>query len=152
MHPSYKEEAVMLLQTLADYADEPESFVERDGEWTGDFNGLRFTFALEPDPAALLIQARVGSGAELDLEELLSANHLWGGSAQGIFGLNPEDGMVYYFRRLSLPLADEPVYPEFLCDLMAEIVGAVEAAGEADGKASPRDAPRAPLWDPTGAV
>lgn len=153
MPTSYDDESVLLLEALAAYADEPETFVERNGQWIGDFQGIRFTFTFEPEPAALLIRARVGTAGALDLEELLRANHLWGGTADGIFGLSPEDDSVYYFRRLSFPLADEPVYPEFLCDLMAEIVGAVEAAGNPAGdELPPPDAARPPLWNPAGAV
>jgi hypothetical protein len=121
-------EASKLVAFLGEYTKNPDLALDRDGRCTADIEGIRFSFFYEAGFDALFIQAALGAPTPGALEALMLSNQLWEGTAGGIFGLNPEDGHIYYSYRLDFPLAEEPVYEEFLCDLLAGIVGAIEAA------------------------
>ena len=123
-------EAAALVAFLGEYTGNPGLVLNANGHAAAEIEGVLFSFFYEADHNALFIQAALGTPSPAALEPLMLCNHLWEGTAGGIFGVNPEDGIVYYSYRLDFPLADEGIYPEFLCDLMGGILGAIEVVME----------------------
>lgn len=146
-------DAAALIKELGGYTGIPELVLGETGICTADIEGIRFSFFYNPEWDCLFIQAALGAPGQEAMESLLRINHLWEGTAGGIFGLNPEDGLVYFCYRLNFPLADEPAYDGFMCDLMANIVGAIEAAGDALNTPQAQPGPGAgPAFTPGDAV
>lgn len=123
-------DAAALIRELHDHTGIPELVLDGTGTCTADIEGIRFSFFYNQEWDCLFIQAALGAPGPEAMEKLLRLNHLWEGTAGGIFGLNPGDGIVYFSYRLDFPVADEPVYSGFMCDLMANIIGAIEVAGD----------------------
>jgi hypothetical protein len=125
-------EAAILVRALGAFLNDEQIRLENDRCQT-EIENIPFAFFYADEFSSLFIQALIGDPEAIDdpdsaLENLLHNNHLWGGSAGGIFGLSPDDGLLYYNYRLDFPLSDEPLYEDLLIDLMPGIVGAVEAA------------------------
>ncbi|MDR3038762.1 MAG: type III secretion system chaperone [Candidatus Adiutrix sp.] len=115
--------------------------------------GREVTFFWSEKFSALFLQAGLGpldgpADSVAGLESLLRANQLWSGTMGGIFGLNPDDGRLYYSYRLDFPVAlpsgtpleDAPV-EELLPALLPYILGALEAMED-------RLRPAAAAWNP----
>lgn len=130
-------EASALVASLGEYTGNSDLVLDKDGRCSVVLEGIHFSFFFESGHDALFIQALLGAASPEALESLMLRNQLWEGTAGGVFGLNEEDDRVYYSYRLDFPVAEEPVYPEFLCDLLAGIVGAIEAAMDDIAAAQP---------------
>ena len=132
--PAAKDSAILVRQ-LGSFMNDEQIRLENDRCQT-EIENIPFAFFYVDEFSSLFIQAFIGDPEAIDdpdsiLENLLQSNHLWGATAGGIFGLNPDDGLLYYNYRLDFPLSDEPLYEDLLIDLMPAIVGAVEAARDA---------------------
>jgi hypothetical protein len=124
--------AAILVRKLGEFMSDAQIRLENNCCRT-EIENILFAFFYSPEFSSLFIQASVGDPKKADdqdalLEGLLQSNHLWDGTAGGIFGLNPEDGLLYYNYRLDFPLSKEPLYEDLLIELMPGMVGAVEAA------------------------
>ena len=134
---TYLNEAAALVGRLGDFMNDPQIRLA-DGQCHTDLEGFPFSFFYAEKSSTLFIQSTLGPLANCPdqgaaLEALLEANHLGGGTAGGLFGLNPDDGHLYYSYRLDFPLSAEPVYDDLLIDLLPRIIGALEAAEDLIG-------------------
>ncbi|MDR2892594.1 MAG: type III secretion system chaperone [Deltaproteobacteria bacterium] len=152
---NYFDEAAAQVAYLGEYTGNSACILDKNGRAMAEIEGIRFSFFYEAEYSALFIQAALGAPGQGALEALMLRNHLWEGTAGGVFGVNSEDGILYYSYRLDFPVvtgatgAEEGVYPVFLCDLMAYIVGAIEAAMD---DITPEPSVQTERFDPLHAV
>ena len=124
-----RDAAASLVAELGLYLEDPGMKLDENGVCSAVIEGIRFSFFYDSSFSALFIQALLGNVEDSDIETLLYNNHLWEWTAGGIFGENPDDGLIYFSYRLDLPLAGGH-QPVFLCLLMQNILGAIEATRE----------------------
>lgn len=154
MSERYAAEADRLLAGLGETLGETLSFAQ--GRCDLRLEGRDISLFYSEEHSALFLQICLGPlekvpDPEDGLAWLLRACHVWAGTAGGIFGLNPDDGGLYYNYRLDFPLSEEPVPDEFLVDLLPHMLGAIEAAEDALGISTPADAADGADAPPAGA-
>jgi hypothetical protein len=131
---SYAQDAAALLLELGEYMNDPLIRLE-NGRCDTELEGISFSFSYSEEFSALFIQADMGNFKNIPepaaaLEQLMLRNHLWQGTAGGVFGLHPKDDHLYYNHRLDFPLSSDPLYRGLLVELLPVIIGALKDAAE----------------------
>ncbi|MDR1395750.1 MAG: type III secretion system chaperone [Deltaproteobacteria bacterium] len=128
----YLNEAQQLFVNLSDHCVNPDLTLIQ-GSCRAEFDGFTFTFDYDDVLKALFIKAclcPLSALADQDqaLTTILETTYDWGHILMGAFGLDEEDGFLYFRSRLDFGRSEHPFEKDLLIDIIPRIVGAMDWA------------------------
>jgi hypothetical protein len=136
----FQTEAEQLFMALSSQFTDPDLALVR-GTCRAEFGGYPFTFNYDDVVKTLFIKACLCPLSTLPdpdraLVALLETTFEWAGLLGGSFGLNEDDGFIYYRARVDLRLAAGPLEQNLLVNMVHRIIGALDWAVAALGLAN----------------
>ncbi|MDR1085527.1 MAG: type III secretion system chaperone [Deltaproteobacteria bacterium] len=126
------QEAQQLFMALSDHFIDPDLILIQ-GSCRTEFDGFSFTFDYDEVLSSLFIKSclcPLSALANPDeaLTTILEATYDWGTLMGGAFGLDEEDGFLYFRTRLDFGRTDQPLEKRLLVDVIPRIIGAMDWA------------------------
>jgi hypothetical protein len=145
----FRTEADQLFVALSDQFTDPDIFLVQ-GACRAEFDGYSFTFTYDDFLKALFIKAGLCPLSVLPHPEeallvILEATYEWASLLGGSFGLNEDDGLIYYRTRVDLWRSNGPFDKNLLVNLVHSIIGALDWAVAALGLNNGETATQKPI-------
>jgi hypothetical protein len=117
------------------------------GACKGEFDGYSFSFNYDEVLKAMFIKACLCPITALPnpdqaLITILEATYEWASLLGGSFGLNEDDGFIYYCSRLDFSVSPNPLDKDHLVNIVHRIIGALDWAVGALGLSNEENQPQ----------
>jgi hypothetical protein len=142
----FQNEAEQQILSLTDRFGEVDLDLNH-GSCRGEFDGYAFSFNYDDVLKSLFVKACLCPISALPdpdkaLTLILEATYEWASLLGGSFGLNEDDGFIYYRSMLDFTRFESPVDRDLLVNLVHRIIGALDWAVSALGLSNEDNPPQ----------